>query len=177
MKREKKTLGLVAAAFFLAAGACTEPALAYFTTHVSAAGGHELELDFTTTVPKEEVSQWVKYLEIENTGNEDCYVRVKAFAGEGIGLQWTADGNWSKGPEDYWYLRTPLSPGSTAGGISVKIDKGAAKDDFNVIVVQECAPVSYGADGKPLGFEETDWAPRAEVKTDSAGAENRGDEG
>ena len=72
MKNEqKKILGLTAAAFLLTAGVCVRPALAYFTTHVSVSGGHELQLDFTTTVPKEEVRQWVKYLAVENTGTED----------------------------------------------------------------------------------------------------------
>lgn len=174
MRREKKILGLTAAAFLLAAGACAEPALAYFTTHVSASGGHELRLNFTTTVPKEKVENWEKILSVENTGTQDCWVRVRAFAGEGIGLTWTADGNWTDGGDGYWYCRTPLAPGGTAEGISVKIEKGEREDAFNVIVVQECAPVSYGADGAPAGWEQADWSGKADVVKD--GAEDGRDE-
>ena len=178
MKNEqKKILGLTAAAFLLTAGVCVRPALAYFTTHVSASGGHELQLDFTTTVPKDEVRQWVKYLAVENTGTEACYVRVKAFAGEDIGLTWTADGNWAEGPDGYWYYRELVVPGSTAEGISVKVDKGIREEDFNVIVVQECAPASYGEDGEPLGWEQADWTGKADVVKDGAEAEDRGNEG
>lgn len=174
MKREqKKILSLTAAAFLLVSGACVKPALAYFTTYVSAEGGHELQLDFTTTIPTERVENWEKNLKIENTGSGDCYVRVKAFAGEGISLAWTADEKWSEGPEGYWYLREPLAPGSAAEGISVKIDKGAAEDDFNVIIVQECTPVSYGEDGSPSGWEQADWTGKADVVKDGA----REDEG
>lgn len=177
MRREKKILGLTAAAFLLAAGACAEPALAYFTTHVSASGGHELQLNFTTTVPEEEMRPWEKVLSVKNTGTEDCYVRVSAFAGEDIGLNWAADGNWSDGGDGYWYYKSPLAPGDAAEGISVKIDKGDREDAFNVIVVQECALVSYGEDGAPLGWDQADWSGKADAVKGGPKAEDRRDEG
>lgn len=172
MKRKNQKIGLAAAAFFLAAGVCVSPAMAYFTTSVSASGGHELQLNFTTTVPEEKVSEWKKQLTVKNTGIEDCYVRVTAFAGEGIELTWTADGNWADGKDGYWYYKSPLAPeseGAEASGISVEIEKGNREDAFNVIVVQECAPVLYGADGTLLGWEDVDWSGKADVVRTESG--------
>ena len=89
MKRKwnQRTMALAAAALVLTAGVMTNRTLAYFTTYVTASGGHELELGFTTTIPEEEVANWTKDITITNTGGNPCYVRVKAFAGVQFGLE------------------------------------------------------------------------------------------
>lgn len=170
MKRRYRTAGLAAAAFLLTAGVCAGPATAYFTTSVSAEGGHGLQLGFTTTMPDEDFANWTKDLKVRNTGDEDCYIRVTAFAGAQYPLKWTAgsDGKWTEGTDGYWYYREILNPGETAEGISVRIE-GEKEEAFQVIVVQECAPVPFGKDGEVLGWESADWSGKADVVKGESG--------
>ena len=96
----KKTAILASAAFLLAAGVSVGTAAAYFTTYATASGGVQINLGFTTTVPEETVSNWTKHVKVTNTGDHECYVRVKAFAGEAYqkGLSYSdEDGKWTPG--------------------------------------------------------------------------------
>ena len=69
----KKTACLAAAAAVLLAGVSAENALAYFTTYTQAAGGMQLDLGFTASKPKEEISSWTKHVAVENTGTYEGY--------------------------------------------------------------------------------------------------------
>ena len=78
---DKKTIALAAAAFALILSLGIGSAMAYFTTYATANGGVQINLGFTTTKPDEEVSDWTKHIQITNTGDHECYIRVKALAG------------------------------------------------------------------------------------------------
>lgn len=142
----KKIFSLAAAALVLTAGVSAGKAMAYFTTYAEASGGAVLELGSTTTVPKEEVVDWVKHVTIENTGDYECYVRVRAYAGEAYKLQYIL-GDWRDGGDGYYYYDKPLQPKETTSELQIAIDKGTSTDEFNVIVVQEHTPVRYNENG------------------------------
>ena len=90
-KINKKSLCLAAAALTLTAGISAGTAMAYFTTYTEAFGGVTLNMGFSETIPKEDFSNWTKHVSVENTGDYDCYVRVKALAGSKYqdGLQYS----------------------------------------------------------------------------------------
>ena len=146
---KKRTVCLVSAAMLLAAGAGTGRAMAYFTTYAEASGSAVLNLGTTTTIPDEEVKDWVKHVTIENTGEYECYVRARAYAGAEYNLDYII-GAWRDGGDGWYYYDTPLQPGETTSELQIKIDKGNAAEEFNVIVVQEHTPVRYNEDG-PYG--------------------------
>lgn len=51
----------------------------------------------------------------------------------------------------------------------MEIDKKDAKDDFNVIIVQECTPVPYDENGDPMTWEKVDWTRTSDVvKTETS---------
>lgn len=158
MKRRlgKKTVFLTAAALTMTLGLSVGTAMAYFTTYTEAAGGVELELGFTETIPHEEVTDWTKHIRIENTGNYDCYVRVKVFAGEKFqdSLTYSDDsGKWTKGADEYYYYSDIVPAGGMTEELRVMIDHMDAEQSFNVIVVQECTLVQYDDNGSPYA----DW--------------------
>lgn len=158
MKRRlgKKTVFLTAAALTMTLGLSVGTAMAYFTTYTEAAGGVELELGFTETIPHEEVTDWTKHIRIENTGNYDCYVRVKVFAGELFqdSLTYGDDsGKWTPGADGYYYYSDIVPAGGMTEELRVMIDHMDAEQSFNVIVVQECTLVQYDGNGRPYA----DW--------------------
>ena len=130
-KLNKKTLCLTAAALTLTAGLSVGSAMAYFTTYVTAQGGQELSLGFTEVIPDEEVSDWTKHIKIENTGDYECYVRVKVFAGSQYqeGLVYSDEsGKWTPGDDGYYYYKTTIKKGGTlenklTSGIKLNINK------------------------------------------------------
>ena len=70
--------------------------MAYFTTYSTAGGGVKMNMGFTETFPKEDVDENGKHITIENTGDYDCFVRVKAFAP--VELTYNApNGGWTAG--------------------------------------------------------------------------------
>lgn len=150
----KKTLGLAGAALFLTAGLSVGSAMAYFTTYTQVSGGVSLSLGNTSTIPEETVEDWTKHVTIENTGDIDCFVRVRAFAGSQYQDSLVYSGeNWSLAADGYYYYSEILSPGETSGELLIAIDNMESNHSFNVIVVQESAPVIYDGDGNPIG----DW--------------------
>ena len=153
----KKTLCLAAAALTLTAGLSVGSAMAYFTTYTQSEGGAVLDLGFTTTVPREEVDNWAKHVTVENTGDYPCMVRVRAFAGSQVEGRLTYSGaNWSLAEDGYYYYSQILEPHTItpeSDVLDIHIDNTGLDQDFNVIVVQEHAPVYYDEDGNPQG----DW--------------------
>ena len=80
-KKMSKTICLAATALVLTMGLAVNTAMAYFTTYATAKGGVTLELDFSEVKINEDVVNQKKQIVLENTGDVDCYVRVKALAG------------------------------------------------------------------------------------------------
>ena len=151
----KKTLGLAAAALVLTGSLSVGSAMAYFTAYTQTGGQVTLSLGETiTTVPREDVTDWTKHVKIENTGDTDCFVRVKAFAGAQYQDSLVYSGeDWSLAEDGYYYYSQILPAGGTSGELLITIDNQDKDQSFNVIVVQESAPVIYDENGNPTG----DW--------------------
>ena len=183
MKKNMKTFCLAGAALVLAGTIFVESAMAYFTTYVTAKGQVQMNLDFSKTVPEEDVSVGESYakkaIQIENTGNEDCYVRVKALAGNEYKLIYSEENNhimtvdkakWKSGADGFYYYSDILKttePGNRTTTLYVKIplkNPVAGSDelpkDFNVIIIQESTPVLYDDNGNP---KPADWSVKPDI--------------
>ena len=155
-KRYKKNLCLAAAALTLTASLGVGSAMAYFTTYTTASGGASLSLGNTVTVPEEQVSDWTKHVTVRNTGETDCYVRVRVFAGDRYqdSLQYSDEnGKWTPGEDGYYYYSDIVPVGGSAEELRVHIDNMDSEESFNVIVVQEGTPVLYDENDEPYA----DW--------------------
>lgn len=166
-----KTLGLTAAAIVLVGSASIHEAMAYFTTYVTAKGGYQISVDSDSSI-EEEVKDMTKHIVISNTGNSECYVRVKLFTGSNVKISYSgAKDAWSKGDDDYWYYKDIVPVGGKTEELLAKIT--VPKDyteDFDVIVIQECTPVLYNSDGTPYA----DWDRVIDTKTDIGTASGEG---
>lgn len=133
MALDKKKIGLAAAAALLAGGMGIQGAMAYFTTYATAGGEVAITLAPPETHTDEKFDSWTKHITVTNTGEVDCYVRVRAYSGSGYELTYSnASGDWTddqtderinhwhygSGDEDggWWYYTKILSPGETIGG-------------------------------------------------------------
>lgn len=159
-KLSKRTICLAAAAVALTGTLAVGSAYAYFTTYSEAKGNVVFQMGETRTEPHEEVKEGKKIVSIENTGDYDCYIRVKAYAGNNYNLSYAdgGSGKWYDGGDGYWYYKDILEAGSTSETVLVNIPKELLEDitdekDLNVIVIQECTPVQYDDNGEPYA----DW--------------------
>lgn len=153
-KLHKKPLIMAAATLALTGTLAVGSAMAYFTTYSTAGGGVKMNMGFTETIPNEDVKSDGKHVTISNTGDYDCFVRVKAFAP--VKLTYQAKEKWSEGADGYWYYSDVLPAGQTTDPellISYEFPTGDSEgknkpEEFNVVVIQECTPVLYDDDGK-----------------------------
>ena len=87
-------------------------AMAYFTTYSTASGSVQMNMGFTQTIPHEEVDSRGKHVSVENTGDYDCFVRVRAFAPSDITLSYQPeDSGWTDGGDGFWYYDQILPAG------------------------------------------------------------------
>jgi hypothetical protein len=158
--RSKKITLLAAAALVLVLGVSVGTAMAYFTTYATAKGGVPVTLGAETTI-HEEYGDWEKTISIENTGEVPVFVRAQVIAGSQITV--TVEGtDWSFGDDGYWYYSEALPVGGKTANLVASIDKGDVESSFNVVVVQECTPVMYDANGKAVTAENADWSMKAQ---------------
>ena len=76
---KKRNLILIALVFTLIICATIQPAIAYFTTFVTAKGGYVIKLGDTTRV-KETFSNWTKGVTIHNDADsEPVFIRAKVL--------------------------------------------------------------------------------------------------
>ena len=162
--------GMAAAALGMTALLTLEGVSAYFTTYVSAGGSQVVRLGSSTEI-HEDVSQMTKHISIENASAEnDCFVRVKVFYGGDLEVVYTdTENNWYEGERGYWYYRPILAAAEVTTGLDVKINvpEGYDKDSFNVVVIQECTPVIYDAEGNPTA----DWTTVYSEYEETSGGE------
>lgn len=159
---KKRTVCLAAAAFALLGTAGLGQAMGYFTTYVTAAGGYPVELGYETEI-EEDVTDMTKHIVISNTGETDCYVRVKVFSGSQFEIDFSSAGGWSLGEYGYWYYQEILPVGEDTSELLAAITVPEDyKDTFNIVVVQECTPVLYDQAGQPYA----DWERAADTNTD-----------
>ena len=93
-----------------------------------------------------------------NTGEGNCFVRVKVLAGNLTPVSYLDNsGKWSLGGDGYWYYQDTLPPGETTGELAatIEVPEGmeGMMDSFDVVVIQECTAALYREDGTPYG----DW--------------------
>lgn len=166
-RMNKKLICLTSAALILVAGLSVGKALAYFTTYTEAEGGIELDLGYTETIPDEKVIDGAKQVIIRNTGDYDCYVRMKALVGSSYVINYAepgGEGKWTPGADGFYYYSdiVPAKGGETTQ-INVNITFPSTEEDevpnFNVIIIQECTPVLYKDGGEPYA----DWTKVADV--------------
>ena len=165
MKKNKRTIFLTMAALVLTMSIGIGSAMAYFTTYAIANGEVEVDLGFTQTIPEEKVVDGKKEIVLKNIGDYDCYVRLKALTGNVykdsiVYSEPNGTGKWTPGADGYYYYSDIVEP----KGSSTQIDVSFAfpeiePADFNVIIIQECTPVLYDADGNPYA----DWSVTADV--------------
>ena len=167
MKNYKKTIGLTLTAMVLVIGLTVGSAMAYFTTYTIGAGSKVLSLGKTVTIPDEDVVNGKKEIVIQNTGDHDCYVRIKALTGANYAdsiVYSEPDGatEWTLGADGYYYYSdvVPAKTGSTSQiNVAFAFPGGKEFPDFNVIIIQESTPVLYDANGTPYA----DWNAKADV--------------
>ena len=89
--KSKKTIGLSLTALVLIFGLTVGSAMAYFTTYVTAERSIPLNLGATVTVPEEDTDAQPKEIIVYNTGDYDCYVRLKALVGSQYTVQYSEE--------------------------------------------------------------------------------------
>ena len=143
----KKSIFLIftALAFVLLVASVSGVAYAYFTTYVTAHGGRTVELETEITI-REELEDLKKTVRIVNTGECDCWVRVKAITPTGYQAEFSNDGNWVQQEDGYWYYTAQLPVSCETSSPFVitvtglpKID-GEQPHEFNVVILAESIP-------------------------------------
>lgn len=174
-KREKVRMASVAAVSSLAVlavlAASPGEASAYFTAYDTARWEQGLALGSQTEIT-EEYEDGVKTVVITNTGETECFVRVKVFKGSQIDLTIAGDGWKEEKADGYWYYQEILPPKAGENSktkpltITVNLSKApvgggdgdAPTYDQNVVVIEECAQVFYRDNADGTGQEPyADW--------------------
>lgn len=166
MRQKGKKIGsvlLAVLALVLVLHSGVGESMAYFTTYATAKGGHWLSLE-SSSVIRERMVEWDKYIQIENTGDTTSYVRVKVFTGSAYQLTFTdkSSGKWTLKQDGYWYYSEALAPGAMSGELVVSIKVPAElAGSFNVTVIQESTTVLYDDNGVAYA----DWTMEADMTT------------
>ena len=156
-----RTALMSAAALGMTAALTIQSASAFFTTYVSAGGSGTVSLGAQTELHEGDVTNMTKHIVIRNTSQtNDCFVRVKVFYAENFEVSYSGpdkntdeEAKWYQkdNGDGYWYYRPVLGSGESTDMLDAKIEvpEEFDMDSFNVVVIQECAPAVYDADGNP----------------------------
>lgn len=157
---KQKIVWLSAAALLLVGITAVPEALAYFTTYATASGGVTVNLALTENEMEEVVNGLTKQIQLTNTSSQDEYVRVKVFCGSEFSLSFQRSSEkWSEGEDGYWYYSDIVKPGKMTEALVAEIDVPKdQEEDFDVVVVEESAPVLYREDGSTYA----DWTMKAD---------------
>lgn len=192
-----KVFAMSAAALGMVAALTIESATAYFTTYVSAGGSQIVNLGSQTTI-HEDVSAMTKHIQIANeSAIHDCFVRVKIFYGGDLEIgypdspdvpansDWYLDDTIDEKGFRYVYYR-PVLPASRVPGdyehpenislttpldVKINVPEGFDKDNFNVVVIQECTPVIYDGEGNATADWTTVYSDYEEFEEESVRGE------
>lgn len=159
----RQTAFLAVLGLVLLLSSSLKDSLAYFTTYTTTRGSARLTIGPRTEI-EEAIERQTKQIQIENTGETDCFVRTRIYAGSLLLLTESevvpegGSSHWRKDADGWWYYEAILRPGEKTNVLSVKIDvtkemMNQKIDNFNVVVVQESTPVLYREDGTPYA----DW--------------------
>lgn len=155
--RQSAVLG--AAALVLTASVSVGTALAYFTTYSTAEGSVSMDMGFTQTEVEETVDSDGKHVTVRNIGDYDCFVRARVFAEVEVGYE--AGDGWSLGGDGYWYYSQVLGAGESTSELLITYEFPEDGEAFDIIVVQECAPVLYDEGGN--AYADWDYAVTADT--------------
>ena len=187
MKNKKLLLALLAVIMVLCVS--IGPALAYFTTYTTVKGSKPLAVVPKTKIGEGTVNSTKKEVVVENTGDAPCFVRVKAFAREGVALSLQSGANWTGGTYDsasgcwvftYNKMLMPQMNSIEANDwkttlLTIGIDLKALPNDvegFNIQVVYESTTAFYNDEnGNPIPKWSQDvFDPAKSVQTGGTGA-------
>lgn len=171
MKKSKAFLASLFA-MSLVAGVSAGTAHAYFTTYVTAKGGHTLELENRVQI-EEDVKAMEKQIALTNTGKTSLFVRVKVFSGSQVEIQYrmTNPEEWVQGQTDengfvYWYYTKVLHPGETSSSLFAKIVLPEGyEQSFDVVVVQESTFATADEDTNETDYRSANWNVIADTTT------------
>ena len=156
-----RTALLTCLALVMVLGASVGESLSYFTTYVTAQGGHTIYLRNVNVWVDETVDGNTKQIVMRNTGEEECFVRVRVICGSLVELDFAnTEAGWYDGGDGYWYYSDPLPVGGASTTLRTAITfKGGTDRDYNVIVIGEATPVLYDQNGNAYA----DWTKKARV--------------
>ncbi len=159
----KKYLIIAAALAFIGA-ASVGPAMAYFTDSHIATGMVAIDLGDSELTPTESVEGMVKTIQVENSGNYEVYIRVKALYGSTVGVEKLDGDKWSLAEDGYYYYSDVVEAGGITEELKLIITAPAdtKQDSFNVVIVEEATRVTYADDGT---LNAADWSLANESKT------------
>ncbi len=87
---------------------------------------------------------------------------VKVIAASQFDIQ-ASGSNWSLSDDGYWYYSQVVPVGGKTEPIVAAITVSEkVKTSFNVVVVQECAPVTYDENGNPCVAPDAKWDATAQ---------------
>lgn len=152
----KKKYIVIAASILMLGAISVKPAMAFLTATHSTEGTstvHLGEYEYEI-IPDEKYEGLQKRITIKNTGEMDVFGRVKVLAGSThkvsakdedlVAQNWHYDAS-----NGYYYYDKKLAVGELSTELIVTIDpNGDDIDSFNVVVVEEAAPVDVG--GNPV---------------------------
>ena len=143
---------MIAAALTLVSLASVKTTMAYFTDTEQATGGVTPSLGDSRLVPHEKVEGLVKHITVENTGNYDVFIRVKAVYGSNYNAEVVVNtsAGWELKDDGYYYYKDVVKAHETAPELQLQItvkDNTAVEESFNVVIVQEASLAIYDADG------------------------------
>lgn len=161
MKRNYLVLSLLALVLVL--GLSVGNAWSYFTDSTWAEGSVSLKKP-TTTITEIVENKQKKLTITNNRESVPVWVRARAFVPAAfVDEDSNTSGNgWSAGGLEEWHeYSEPLAPGASTDELIVtfsfpepysETNTGGVRegDEYNIVVIYECLPVSYDADGNPL---------------------------
>ena len=143
---KKSILAVIAAALVLSLS--MGMTFAYFSDYEAAKGGAQLTLGAQTHI-EEDVTDKGKTLVIQNTGDTDVVVRVGVYGPSTMSVEDVSGENWAyDAGTGFWYYTKVIPAGkeSTALDATITAPEGQI-DNFDVVVVQDCAQVVYDEAG------------------------------
>lgn len=151
---------MIAAALALVSLASVKTTMAYFTDHKETTGGVTLSLGDSRLTPHETVEGLVKHITVENTGNYDVFIRVKAVYGSNYDASVVdnTSAGWELKDDGYYYYKDVVKAHETAPELQLQIkvkDNTAIENSFNVVIVQEATLAIYDGDKVSADWSKT----------------------
>ena len=158
---------LAALAFVLLISSGTGIVNAYFTTYVTADSWNTVSLETEITV-MEELHDIEKTVTLENTGECDCWVRLRAILPPGFEPYYNIGNEWVLKEDGFYYYTAQLPAGyKTSAPFVVGVRNtpkvnGETPPEFNIVVIAESIPCA----GVDETYDRADWNLQAEVVED-----------